>query len=298
MKKFKLAALVTLLCFVFTIPAFAAVNWDKEPKNYDVKVYINSKNHEVLFPAGMGMPFIAKGRTFVPYRILSESLGAKVDWDGGARKVTASGNNRTVELFIGNQKYKVNGASKKMDVEPFILSAEGRTYIPARYLVEGLNYTIDFAQDGKVMYIVSFTKGQSQAEMKAILKEIVEANKPGGDKKEQGVKQAVIDTSEYKEPTQLKDRFPEFYAVTINHGFVGFRSNSKHRFVCTSHPELNEYKGIALIGGECVCRNDGLTNQFTVTYGKFDGKLKDGMVLEYDVFNEGGDKIYDLTVKF
>ena len=298
MKKFKIITLITLLCFVFTIPAFAAVNWDKEPKNYDVRVYINSKNHEVLFPAGMGVPFIAKGRTFVPYRILSESLGAKVDWDGGARKVTASGNNRTVELFIGNQNYKVNGTNKTMDVEPFILSAEGRTYIPARYLVEGLNYTIDFAQDGKVMYICSFTKGQSEAEMKAILKEIVEANKPGGDKKEQGVKQAVIDTSEYKEPTQLKDRFPEFYAVTINHGFVGFQSNSKHRFVCTSHPELNEYKGIALIGGECVCRNDGLTNQFTVTYGKFDGKLKDGMVLEYDVFNEGGDKIYDLTVKF
>ena len=178
-KKIKIITLITLLCFVLTIPAFAAVNWDKEPKNYDVRVFVDSKDNELTFPAGMGKPFIAEGRTFTPYRIMCEALGAKVDWNEGARKVTAEGNNSKVELFIGNQNYKVNGTNKTMDVEPFILSAEGRTYIPARYLVEGLNYTIDFAQDGKVMYIVSFTKGQSQAEMKAILKEIVEANKTG-----------------------------------------------------------------------------------------------------------------------
>ena len=125
----------------------------------------------------MGKPFIAQGRTFVPYRIMSEALGAKVDWDGNARKVTAEGNNSKVELFIGNSKYRVNGVVKKMDVEPFILKAEGRTYIPARYLTEGLNYKIDFEQDGRLMFICSFTKGQSESEMKAILKEIVEDNK-------------------------------------------------------------------------------------------------------------------------
>jgi hypothetical protein len=125
----------------------------------------------------MGKPFIAQGRTFVPYRIMSEALGAKVDWDGNARKVTAEGNSSKVELFIGNSKYRVNGVVKKMDVEPFILKAEGRTYIPARYLTEGLNYKIDFEQDGRLMFICSFTKGQSESEMKAILKEIVEDNK-------------------------------------------------------------------------------------------------------------------------
>jgi hypothetical protein len=177
LKKFKIITLITLLCFICTIPVFAAVDWDKEPKNYDVKVFVDNKDNEVKFPAGMGKPFIALGRTFVPYRIMCESLGAKVAWNESARKVTAEGNNSKVELFIGKSNYKVNGTTKKMDVEPFILKAEGRTYIPARYLTEGLNYTIDFAQDGKVMFICSFTKGQSQAEMKAVLNEIVEANK-------------------------------------------------------------------------------------------------------------------------
>lgn len=293
LKRIKIITLITLLCFIFTIPAVAAVNWDKEPKNYDVKVYINSKDNEVHFPADMGKPFIAQGRTFVPYRIMCESLGVQVAWDGTARKVTATGNNSKVELFIGKQNYRVNGVNKKMDVEPFILA--GRTYIPSRYLTEGLNYKIDYEQDGRVMYICSFTQGQTEAEQKAILREIVEANqKPPVP----GVKQAVIDTSKYKEPVQLKDKFPEFYDVDAMQGGVGFFSNSKHRFVCTNHPELNEYKGRALTGGDCTCRNDELTNQFTVSYGKFKGKLKEGMTLKYDVFNAAGVKIYDLTLKF
>ena len=153
------------------------IDYNQIPKHYDVRVFIDSKDNEVIFPANMGKPFIAEGRTFTPYRIMCENLGAEVNWDEGLRKVTANGNNSVVELFIGNKDYKVNGENRKMDVEPFILEAEGRTYIPARYLTEGLDYKIDFAQDGKVMFICSFTKGQSEAEMKSILKEIVKENK-------------------------------------------------------------------------------------------------------------------------
>jgi hypothetical protein len=177
MNKIKIIALVTMLCFLFTTTAFAA-NWDAEPKNYDVKVFIDDKDSELTFPAGMGKPFIAKDRTFVPYRVMCEALGASVDWDNDTRKVTAAGNNNTVELFIGNPNYKVNGEARTMDVEPFILTAESRTYIPARYITEGLNYTIDFARGGKVMYIVSFTKGQTEAERKAVLQELVNLEKP------------------------------------------------------------------------------------------------------------------------
>lgn len=160
---------------IYQKPAEAAqkVNYDQVAKNYEVKVYVDSQDNQINFTNDSGRPFIALNRTFVPYRIMSEALGAKVDWTESERKVTASGNDQTVELFIGNPQYKVNGEKRQMDVEPFILTSEGRTYIPARYLTEGLNYTIDFAQDGKVMYIVSFTQGQTEAERKAVLDEIV-----------------------------------------------------------------------------------------------------------------------------
>ena len=155
------------------VAAAPAVDYNQVPKNYEVKVYIDRADNPINFTQDSGKPFIALDRTFVPYRIMSEALGAKVDWDGAVRKVTAEGNGNIVELFIGKQTYKVNGKDMAMDVEPFILSAEGRTYIPARYLTEGLNYTIDFANDGKVMYIVSFTQGQNEAQRKAVLDQLV-----------------------------------------------------------------------------------------------------------------------------
>ncbi len=156
-----------------------SVDYNTISKNYNVKVFINSKYHQVEFTADSGRPFIALGRTFVPYRILAEKMYAKVSWDGNKRQVTAVSKDKsqTVNMFIGNAVYSVNGENKQMDVEPFILSAESRTYIPARYLTEGLGYTIDFtkaADNSEVMYIVSFTEGQNEQQRQKALDEIAQ----------------------------------------------------------------------------------------------------------------------------
>ena len=202
----------------------ASVDFNQIPKHYDVRVFIDNKDHEVIFPAEMGRPFIAEGRTFTPYRIMCENLGAQVNWDEGLRKVTANGNKSVVELFIGNSNYKVNGEDRTMDVEPFILAAEGRTYIPARYLTEGLGYKIDFAQDGKVMFICSFTKGQSEAEMKAVLNEIVEENKAIEVPAPEGLK--VIHDDKLEEMYHLFDskgydvRLPHWSNVNNDYGCI------------------------------------------------------------------------------
>lgn len=174
-KKLNLVALAAFICFICIAPANAeTINWDLEPKNYHVKVYVDTADNELTFSSGMGKPFIAKDRTFAPYRVIADALGASVDWEDNTRKVIAEGNNSKVELFIGNKDYKANGTLKTMDVEPFILTTEGRTYIPARYLIEGLNYNVDFINDGRILHIVTFTKGQNEIERKEILSEIVE----------------------------------------------------------------------------------------------------------------------------
>ena len=299
MNKIKIIGLITLLCFVCTVPAFAAVNWDNEPKNYDVRVFIDSKDNEVTFPADMGKPFITKDRTFVPYRILAEKLGAAVDWDNAQRKVTAKGNNNTVELFIGNQSYKVNGATQTMDVEPFILTAESRTYIPARYLVEGLDYQIDFAQDGKAMYIVSFTKGQTEAERKAVLDEVKNLNTQKPDPGD--VKQVTIDCSKLSKGTYVRD-YPEFI-TGIGPLTVDFMSidGKKYRFVCTSHEILNS-QYFAIFGDTTGTKNGpvrvdiGYRDRYYLNNSNYkDTVIKEGMIIKYDIYNEAGAKIYEMT---
>ena len=150
----------------------ATVDYNKVQKTYNVKVFIDNVNNEMKFTKDSGKPFIALNRTFIPYRVMGEALGAKVDWDNNLRKVTATGNNNKVEMYIGHKTYGVNNEVKQMDVEPFILSAEGRTYIPARYITEGLNYYIDFTQKDGQMYVIVFTKGQNEDERNQVLNEL------------------------------------------------------------------------------------------------------------------------------
>jgi hypothetical protein len=144
-----------------------------------VRVFIDTSNNELTFTKDSGKPFIALNRTFIPYRVMGEALGAKVDWDNNLRKVTATGNGSKVEMYIGHKTYGVNNEVKQMDVEPFILSAEGRTYIPARYITEGLNYYIDFTQKDGQMYVIVFTKGQNEDERNQVLNELVKGEAKG-----------------------------------------------------------------------------------------------------------------------
>ena len=47
-------------------------------------------------------PFIIDGTTYLPVRAVSNALGAKVDWDGSTRKITATKDGYTMELQIDN----------------------------------------------------------------------------------------------------------------------------------------------------------------------------------------------------
>lgn len=288
----------------------AATNWDSTPKNYNVKVYIDNQNNELQFPEGMGKPFIAKDRTFVPYRIMCEALGAKVDWEAQRQKVTAEGNNSKVELYIGSTAYAVNGDVKRMDVEPFILSAEGRTYIPARYITEGLNYTIDFAQGNSVMYICSFTQGQTEAQRTAILQDIVKANeKPKTEIKNTAAKQIDVKwvraTSKEHAKALGWDTL-ELPELIIHSCYANIRFTSKtmdeYRFVCTSHDGLNVRKGRGY--GEpidsplTVWREDTMycmSLNVCCDVDFADYQIKTGDIIKYDIYDKAENLIYQVT---
>jgi len=95
----------------------------------NVETQVDSTNANVK-------PYIKDGRTLVPVRFVSESIGAQVDWDRKNSRVTIKLNNKVVELVIGNKIMKVGDKEEVLDVAPEI--SEGRTYLPLRSLVEAL----------------------------------------------------------------------------------------------------------------------------------------------------------------
>ncbi|MCL6450601.1 MAG: trypsin-like peptidase domain-containing protein [Acetobacteraceae bacterium] len=81
-------------------------------------------------------PQIFEGRTFVPLRVVSEALGAKVVWHEAMRAVEVRRGATTVSLVVGSAVAFVNGAPHPLDAPARLV--EGRTLVPLRFLGESL----------------------------------------------------------------------------------------------------------------------------------------------------------------
>ena len=98
-------------------------------------------------------PQIINGRTLVPLRAIFEELGAKVDWDGSAQKVTATKDDTEVVLIIGSKSPTVNGKVISIDQPGIIIN--GRTLVPLRFISETLGASVKWDGGTKTVTITS-----------------------------------------------------------------------------------------------------------------------------------------------
>lgn len=92
-------------------------------------------------------PFIEQGRTFVPVRYLGYALGLRekdIKWDGEFNRATLARGDNSIQMTIGARIINVNGKPKVIDVAPILKENEWRTYLPARYVAEGLGYVVEW----------------------------------------------------------------------------------------------------------------------------------------------------------
>jgi len=85
---------------------------------------------------------VQNDRTLVPLRVISETLGAQVDWNADLRAVTVTSTDTTIVLTIGSLQATVNGQAVALDTAPAIYS--DRTYVPLRFIAEVMNAQVDY----------------------------------------------------------------------------------------------------------------------------------------------------------
>jgi hypothetical protein len=85
---------------------------------------------------------VENNRTLLPLRLVSETLGATVDWNDAQRKVTITDGGTKIELIIGQTTPTVNGAATEIDVAPKIYN--NYTYVPVRFVAEALSCKVDY----------------------------------------------------------------------------------------------------------------------------------------------------------
>ena len=107
---------------------------------------VNVNNEAVIYDAA---PVIRNDRTLVPIRIVTETLGGKVDWNGVTKEVTLNIDGKEIKMTIGK-------TLEKYGVAPVII--DGRTFVPVRFVADELGATVAWDDATKTVTITKIEK--------------------------------------------------------------------------------------------------------------------------------------------
>ncbi|WP_019132108.1 copper amine oxidase N-terminal domain-containing protein [Peptoniphilus obesi] len=106
-------------------------------------------------------PYIKNDRTMVPIRLISESLGYKVNWDEANRQVKVEKADKSLLITIDKKEYLLNGEKKQSDVAAEI--TKDRTFVPIRLIAESLGEDVGWDPDTYTVIIKSASNLDAEA---------------------------------------------------------------------------------------------------------------------------------------
>jgi Copper amine oxidase N-terminal domain len=122
---------------------------DKEESKKEKKTKVFVDDVEVEFDQE---PVVIANRTVVPLRAIFEALGAEITWDNKTQTVTATKDEVTITLKIGEKSAMKNGETVDLDQEAIALN--GRTMVPVRFIGESFDTEVVWDQETGGIYVV------------------------------------------------------------------------------------------------------------------------------------------------
>ncbi|WP_263560879.1 stalk domain-containing protein [Paenibacillus polymyxa] len=141
----------TLLSTLVLTSAFANL---AGAQSGDIKVIINGVTQQYT-----QSPIVSQNTTLVPLRGVFESLGAQVEWDSKAKKVTASKNDDTLTLNIGSKLAYKNSNPVQLDAATQI--QKGQVLVPLRFVSQSLGAKVNWDQRTRTVTISNQANGST-----------------------------------------------------------------------------------------------------------------------------------------
>lgn len=127
------------------LPPAVQKTTDPGQQSDEIILYMNDKILQPDVP-----PLLKEARVLVPLRIISESLGATVNWDSSSGKIEVELNGKKLGLTLGSKRVMVNGVPEELDVPPSLVN--GRTLLPLRFVGENLGLNVQW--DGVIRAVL------------------------------------------------------------------------------------------------------------------------------------------------
>ena len=123
---------VLMLAFLFL---FTSVNAMSEKK---MTLVINNKVFEKEF-------IVKNDRIHIPLRLVSENLGADVNWKADTSEVEVLNKGKKIVFYINSNEYRINDMVYTIDSAPFIV--KDTTYVPARALANAMDAKLEWNEE-------------------------------------------------------------------------------------------------------------------------------------------------------
>jgi hypothetical protein len=107
-----------------------------------ISVFINGEKLDFNDGNNVVNPVIIKGSTLVPIRKITETLGAKVEWNNDTHTATIRLLNNTVQLVQDSTQSIVDG--KPVTLEVPAQNINGHILVPLRFISEQFNKNVDY----------------------------------------------------------------------------------------------------------------------------------------------------------
>lgn len=113
-----------------------------------------------------GVPaFLLEERTLFPLRLVSEALGATVEWESEARRAVVTKEETRLVFTMGSPVATANGEEQTLPdgVSPCLASAMGeeRTMVPLRFLAEWLGFQVEWQDAARTVNLTTAAAGES-----------------------------------------------------------------------------------------------------------------------------------------
>lgn len=123
---------VLMLAFLFL---FTSVNALSEKK---MTLVINNKVFEKEF-------IVKNDRIHIPLRLVSENLGADVNWKADTSEVEILNKGKKIVFYINSNEYRIDNMVYTIDSAPFIV--KDTTYVPARALANAMDAKLEWNEE-------------------------------------------------------------------------------------------------------------------------------------------------------